>query len=243
MRRTVLVCALVLGIFLTAPQLAVLAQDSEQSGEQEAAKDAAKDAAAGEAEWELKRNKVGIKVMTRRVAGSKYKEVRAVMTEELNLGSVVSLIRDTAACSEWAELCKEARVVETTSETRFKVYNYNNVPWPAKDRDAITDVVWSRDPDTGAVTMVATAIDSDLVPETRKAVRLKNAVTRWILTPKGNGMLEVISEGHIDPGGPTPAWLTNLMIVDTPYKTLAGLRRYIARNPYPPAELGFLSAP
>jgi len=103
--------------------------------------------------WELKRSKLGVQVLTRTVPGSKYKEVRAVMTADLRLASVVALIRDASACSEWAQLCKEARILETSSQTRLKVYNYNDAPWPAKDRDAVTDVQWVVDPAAGTVTM------------------------------------------------------------------------------------------
>jgi len=65
-------------------------------------------------------------------------------------------------------------------------------------------------------------------------------VTRWILTPKPDGMLEIISEGHIDPEGPLPAWFTNRMLVDTPYKTMIGLRRQLIEDPYQSAEFDFL---
>lgn len=182
-------------------------------------------AAADEQEWTLKKEKDDIQIYTRAVDGSKFKAVRGVMLSDARLSSVVALIRDSAACSRWADLCKEARVLEQSSETDYLVYNLNDIPWPVKDRDAVTRVVWQHDPATGRVTMTATAIDSDLVPATGKAVRLRNAVTKWILTPQADGKLEIASEGHIDPGGPTPAWMTNLMLVDSPLKTLQNMRK------------------
>lgn len=191
--------------------------------------------------WELKKDKNGIQVYTRDVQGSKFKQVRSVMQTDFRLQSVVALIRDGEACPRWADLCKESRVIETVSETEFYVYNLNDIPWPVKDRDAITHVKWERNPDTGLVTMTATATDSELVPPTKKAVRLQNAVTRWMMLPKPNGTLEISSEGHIDPAGPTPAWVTNLMLVDSPFKTMENLRQEMANDAYADVTFNFLS--
>jgi len=191
--------------------------------------------------WELKKDKNGIQVYTRDVEGSKFKQVRSVMQTDFRLQSVVALIQDGEACPRWADLCKESRVVETISETEFYVYNLNDIPWPVKDRDAITHVKWERDNETGMVTMTATATDSDLVPVTKKAVRLQNAVTQWMMQPKPDGTLEISSLGHIDPAGPTPAWITNLMLVDSPFKTMENLRREMANDAYTEVTFDFLS--
>ncbi len=190
--------------------------------------------------WELRKDKNGIQVYTRDVEGSKFKQVRSVMQTDFRLQSVVALIQDGEACPRWADLCKESRVVETISETEFFVYNLNDIPWPVKDRDAITHVKWERNPDTGMVTMTATATDSDLVPATKKAVRLQNAVTRWMMLPKPDGSLEISSEGHIDPAGPTPAWVTNLMLIDSPFKTMENLRKEMANDAYTEVTFDFL---
>ncbi|MFK8019175.1 MAG: START domain-containing protein [Pseudomonadales bacterium] len=189
-------------------------------------------------QWQLKKESDGIAIFTRIVEDSKFKAVRSVMMTDFRLDSVIGLIRDNSACPRWADLCKESRTLEQKSETEAIVYNLNDIPWPVKDRDAITHVVWDRDASTGAVSMTATAIASDLVPPTSKAVRLKNAVTKWILTPKKDG-LEIASEGHIDPSGPTPAWMTNLLLIDSPLKTMQKLRVEMANDRYADVEFDF----
>ncbi len=196
--------------------------------------------AVDDTEWQLKKDLEGIQIYTRSVEGSKFKAVRSVMLTDFRLSSVVALIRDNSACTRWADLCKESRMLEEISETESLAYNLNDIPWPVKDRDAITRVVWSHDAETGAVTMVATAIDSALIPATRKAVRLKNAVTKWILTPTAEGRLEIANEGHIDPSGPTPAWMTNLLLVDSPFKTMQSLRREMSEDRYADSSFDFI---
>lgn len=193
-----------------------------------------------EFEWQLKKNQDGIQVYTRSVEGSKFKAVRSVMLTDFRLSSVVALIRDGAACPRWADLCKESRVMEEISETEQIVYSYNDIPWPVKDRDAITKVIWKQDPETHVVTMTATAIDSDQVPKNNRAVRLKHAVTKWILSPQIDGQLKIVSEGHIDPAGPTPAWVTNLLLIDSPLKTMQNLRREFTTDNYAGESFEFI---
>lgn len=193
-----------------------------------------------EFEWQLKKNQDGIQVYTRSVEGSKFKAVRSVMLTDFRLSSVVALIRDGEACPRWADLCKESQVMEEISETEQIVYSYNDIPWPVKDRDAITKVIWKQDPETHVVTMTATAIDGDQVPENNRAVRLKHAVTKWILSPQIDGQLKIVSEGHIDPAGPTPAWVTNLLLIDSPLKTMQNLRREFTTDNYAGESFEFI---
>lgn len=196
--------------------------------------------APADTDWEIKKDQDGIQIYTRSVAGSRFKAVRSVMMSDFRLASVVALIRDNSACTRWADLCKESRVLEEISETESLAYNLNDIPWPVKDRDAITRVVWEADAQTGAVRMTATAIESDLVPASKKAVRLKNAVTKWILTPQEDGRLEIANEGHIDPSGPTPAWMTNLLLVDSPFKTMKSLRLEMSEDRYTDSNFDFI---
>jgi len=198
--------------------------------------------AIAEDDWVLERNSDGIQVFTQNVKDSPFDAVRAVMVVEAKLNALVGLVRDAAACPEWAELCKESRNYEVVSEQELYVYSYNDIPWPVKDRDALTHVVWNQDPETLAVTMTAVAT-RDLLPVTKGAVRIVNAKTRWIFTPTENGNVEVISEAHIDPNGPTPAWITNLLLVETPFKTLQGMRRLVQTGRYDESEFSFLRLP
>lgn len=198
---------------------------------------------ATENEWALKLDKNDIQIYTRKVEGSKFKEVRGTMIISARLESVIGLIRDGDACPSWADLCKESRVLEVISETEYYGYSLNDVPWPVADRDAITLVTWSQDPITKTVSMSAQAIESDLVPKRRKTLRMKKSVTGWELTQLEDGLLEVVSTGHIDPEGPTPSWVTNMMLVDSPFKTLDGLKQQMETDNYADSQFEFVSAP
>lgn len=195
---------------------------------------------ADEGGWELKRDRDGIAIYTRAVEGSSYRAVRATMRIASTASAAVALILDTDACSEWADLCKESRVFEQVSDTEMYVYTLNDVPWPVSDRDATTHVLWQQDPQSGAVTMTATIV-SDKLPETPKAVRLAEGTTSWTFQPLPGGQLDVVSRAHIEPGGAIPGWLSNRLLVNSPFTTMAGMRAMLLSGRYDDVDIAFLS--
>ncbi|MEM7362574.1 MAG: START domain-containing protein [Pseudomonadota bacterium] len=190
-------------------------------------------------EWSLKRDRDGIQVFTRPVEGSKHKAVKATMSIQASVHAAVALVRDTDACAEWAALCKESYEDEVVSETELYVYTYNDIPWPVSDRDALAHVVWEFDDKTGAVTMLARAT-KDRMEKVKGAVRILNAESTWIFQPGIDGQLNVITEAHVDPNGPTPAWITNLLLVDSPFETLSRMRDLIATGRYDNHHFDFI---
>ena len=190
--------------------------------------------------WELQKEADGIRVFTSAVEGSKFKAVRATMTADTSVATLVALVRDTSACTEWAHLCKLSREHEVVSETEMYVYTHNDLPWPVSDRDALAHVTWEKDAD-GAVTMTARAVGDSDVKKKRGIVRLANAVTSWTFKPVEGGV-EVISVAHVDPGGPLPAWITNMLLIDAPMQTLTRLRALAASGRYDNASFAFLEA-
>ncbi len=190
--------------------------------------------------WELKKDSDGIQVYTRKVEDSTYKAVRGVTEIETSLTSLVAVVQDSAACPQWADLCKESHVEETLSEREMYVYTHNDLPWPVTDRDVLAHVVWTQDPATQSVTMLSTAT-KDKLEKKKGRVRLTEAEARWIFTPLPNNKVEVVTEAHINPGGPVPAWVTNMLLVDTPFKTLTNLKTLVTRPKYQNASVDFIT--
>lgn len=189
-------------------------------------------------EWELKRDKSDIKIYTSPVEGSGFKAVRAEMLIPASLSSLVALVSDSEGCPKWADLCKEEKVIEQVSPTESYRYTYNDIPFPVKDRDVLAHVIWTYDSDAKKVTMTSVATIDRLAKT--KAVRIENAVAQWHFTEKGDGQVLVENFAHIDPNGPTPAWITNLMLVDSPYKTLKNMRKIIESGKYDNSIIDFL---
>lgn len=189
-------------------------------------------------DWKEKKNKKGIAISTSTVEGSPFKAVRGEMIVKASVASLVALVEDLKACPDWAAMCKEARVEERISPNESYAYIYNDIPFPVRDRDVYTHVVWTQDPETKKVSMTSTATEGG-TPKS-KAVRIENAVSQWHFTPQADGTTIVENFGHIDPNGPTPAWITNLMLVDTPYRSMKKMRDLVESGAYDDVEVPFL---
>ncbi len=185
-------------------------------------------------EWKEKKNQKGIAIFTSSVNGSPFKAVRGEMVVKASVASLFALVEDVSACPDWAAMCKEARLEKKVSESESYVYIYNDIPFPVSDRDVYTHVVWSRNTETNRLSMTSTA-SAGGTPKT-KAVRIKNAVSQWHFTPNGDGTTTVENFAHIDPNGPTPAWITNLMLVDAPYKSMLKMRKLVEAGAYSDAK-------
>jgi hypothetical protein len=190
-------------------------------------------------DWELKSDKDGISVYTSTVPDSKFRAVRATMLIQGKASSLVALVMDNDACPRWADLCKESKTIETVSDTESYVYVYNDLPFPVKDRDVLTRVIWDHDLATGKVSMTSTATQ-DRHPKIEKAVRIKQAVSQWHFTPQDDGSVRVDNFAHIDPNGATPAWITNMLLVSSPYKTMKNMRELIESGQYADSKVAFL---
>ena len=44
--------------------------------------------------------------------------------------------------------------------------------------------------------------------------------------------MNIITKAHVDPNGPTPAWITNFLLVDSPFETPSRMRDLIATGRY-----------
>ena len=181
-------------------------------------------------QWELQRDNDDIQIYTSEVADSKFKAVRGVSTAKGSIESAVALVLDLEACPKWADLCEKSKQVKKISDTESFVYTLNNLPFPVNDRDVVAKVVWQRDA-SGRVSMTSTATDSTLVPKT-DAVRLKDAVAQWHFSQQDEQTVLIESFGHIDPNGATPAWITNMLLVDSPFKSIQKMRRQIESGKY-----------
>lgn len=192
--------------------------------------------------WVLKRDRHGIQIYTRSVEGSPYKAVKGVTSVNATLSSLVALISDTDACSDWADLCDESSVYESVSKTEKYIYMLNYLPWPVANRDVLVHVVWSQNPDNLSVSIHSQATEG-LLEKNKGVVRLTQVNASWDFIPLPDGGVEVTTLAHVNPGGLLPAWITNLLLVDSPFNTLINLKKVVKRPKYQHAEVSFIVEP
>jgi len=136
-------------------------------------------------------------------------------------------------------MCKSAEVIEQISASESYVRSVNDAPFPVRDRDVVAKVSWFYDRDSGKISMHSDAVP-EKIPKQKGLIRVQLASSEWHFTPQKNGRVLVENYAHIDPNGKVPAWLLNLMIVDSPYKTLRRMRELALTGRYEGVELEFV---
>ncbi|MFT6407628.1 MAG: hypothetical protein ACJAQ6_001041 [Arenicella sp.] len=190
-------------------------------------------------EWTLKRDRNGIQVFLSKVPGSKFRAVLSVMELAADTQQLTALAMDFDNCSNWVALCRSAKVIERISPSESYVHSINNAPFPVRNRDVVAHVRWSYDKVSGKVHMRSDATP-DRLPKRKGLIRIKNASSEWHFTPKEGGVVLVENYVHVDPNGNVPAWLINLLIVDSPYRTLSNMRKLVLEGGYSDAEVRFM---
>ncbi len=192
----------------------------------------------GQSEWELKKDKDGIKVYTREVEGSSLKAFKAITVMDGKLSSFVAVLKDVKSYSELFGDMTEAEIIEM--QDTFQVHSsVSGAPWPVSDRYGVYSNTYSQRYDHKTVTVKVNALQGYIADKEDK-VRITEAEGQWIFHPVEYNKVEVTFEMHVDPGGNIPKWVLNMFLVDTPYNDLKTLRERVKLPQYQNKKYDFL---
>lgn len=180
--------------------------------------------------WNLEKDENGIKVYTRSIPGSDYKEYKAEATFKTSLNALVAVLDDVDNQIQWLYDCLESKRIKTLND--FEGYNYyiQRLPWPLKNRDIITKYKVAQNPDSKVVT-IHTKGYKDFMPLT-EYVRVPKIEGYWQFVPLPNKEVKIIYQLHSEPGGSVPSSVANAFIVDMPFKTLGKLKQMVLVEKY-----------
>lgn len=185
-------------------------------------------ARAQEAPWRLDREREGITVQTRPVAGSGIREFRGTAEVAASVDAVRALLRDADRFRDWFPDTSESRLLERSGDVSYQ-YSVLDTPWPITDRDNVFRAHTTRDDTTGIVAIAVSAAP-DRHPERPDRVRVRHAQGEWRLEPIASDRTRVTFTMHLDPGGGVPQWLINARVVETPFEALRNLRTTLAER-------------
>ena len=195
--------------------------------------------AAAEA-WQLNTQDAvrDIKVYTRHVGDSPLREFKGVTHIRTEVNALVALLRDADAATRWMHNVTAFEVVASPSATENVVYFVTKTPWPVVDRDAYVRS-WMR---ANAQGQVVSSFRAEPNYAALKAglVRMPFLDGSWTFTPQANGMVDVVYQVHVNPGGKLPGWLVNSIVVETPLQTLRNLQGIIHEPQYQGKRFAFI---
>lgn len=192
--------------------------------------------AVGPAEFNLEKDKNGVKVYTRKIEGSSLKEFKGVTAIKTSLTSLVALMDDTDIYPQWLHNCKGAKLVQKMNQMERITWTHIHAPWPVSDRDTVTYSKIVQDPKSKTITIYLKGV-ADKYPVQGGKVRVPALKGFWQFIPNKNGYVTVIYQVHSDPGGSIPDAIANATATDIPYHTLLNMHRLVKQEKYQNAKI------
>ena len=203
--------------------------------------------ASAASDWQLKvaDREAGIEVFSR-VNEQGYPEFRGVTRVQSRLSAFVALFKNLDRMPEWAYRVREAKRLQVISETESYIHIVNSLPLPLYDRDVIVHSTITQDAGTLQLTFRGSGVP-DFAPTDDHFVRMPVVESAWTFTPLADGKVEVVFQGHGDPGGSLSsvllAWFVRLSISEAPYHTMLQMKKLVSRPEYQAARYPFIREP
>jgi hypothetical protein len=176
--------------------------------------------------WELKKDQNGIRVYSRSVKESKYKELKAVFDMAGTYEQLRFILNDVTNYKTWVYSTVSSNLVERKSETEIIYYSRISAPWPVSNRDFYSDTrIWV---DSANHQMRLSSRNIDKFPLTGHIVRIPFLKSEWVITAPSPGALHVEYTLSWNPGGDIPAFLANAFCTTGPLQSFTQLKRKMA---------------
>ncbi|MBI3316427.1 MAG: hypothetical protein HYZ85_00285 [Candidatus Omnitrophica bacterium] len=179
--------------------------------------------AAAEDPWQLKMDRDGIKVYTRKVQGSPVLEFLAETQNNAPLEKATGLYEQVDRMTQWFHRSKDVLLLQENSKDEVLIYFAADLPWPLSDRDGVCRRVKSLDPADGSVIYKINSA-GDLYPRQKGRVRVPYINAEWHFTPLPEGGTSISYRMHTSIGGFIPPALVNNFTLSLPFKTLQKFR-------------------
>jgi len=183
-----------------------------------------------EAPWEQFDEDEGIAVFRREVPGSPIIALRGEGVIDAPILRVTSVLVDTSRSAEWIDRLAEVKVVRKLSDDEHIHWTHVTTPVVLKDRDFVYDIKLELDPANKKVMLNYHSVYDSGAPKT-DYVRGEFKFGTFTLTSiDGGKKTRVLAEVLADPKGSVAKWIVNLVQKSWPHKTIASLRRQVAKK-------------
>ncbi len=195
-------------------------------------------------DWSLALDSHDIRVWTRAIPDYPIREIRAETTVKSSLNGLLALLMDTDNAARWIYRTDRIDLLKRDDVSgSFLIHVMTDFPWPLTDRDAVVEGKITQEESSGIISVTSRALSSSSYPPSADFVRMPDMEGSWTFQPLGDGRVKVVMSMRADPGGNIPAAVINLIIHETPYRTLRGLRKVIGEPRYQNARLPQIREP
>ena len=179
-------------------------------------------------DWELKKNKEGVKVFTKSNPISPFDLLKAECNINVGTNQLLELIFDVSRHTEWVYNSVQSVPIKKISQYDIIYYGETYAPWPVSNRDLIIHLKAITDSTSGICNITAIS-EPTLKPLVDGKIRVPRSISKWKLTPINDQTTHVIYTLDIDPGGSLPAWLVNFASIEGPYLSFLKMKAILTK--------------
>jgi len=183
---------------------------------------------AGQYNWELSKEKDGIKVYQSEVQHSSYKAIKVECTLEGNYDKLIAVLNNVSGQKDWVYHNKTAYIVKQVNPYEFYYYTEASLPWPMSNRDAVVHLKMNKDSLNRFLKITSVSVP-DYISEKSGKVRVTTSTISWNVTMPTTNTIKIIYVFEAEPGGSIPAWVANMFIEKGPYETFKKLGEILKR--------------
>lgn len=181
--------------------------------------------AAAEPAWVSLKTKTGISLSYRYTPEL---EVKANAFYQAKPESFLLLLKDTKSVRRWLKQSEDAKLLDGSTEHHLKVYTRFTSVWPVSPRDMVTCADVSH---TEKSLLIKITDCSNLVPEAKNYVRIREVKALWTLTAQNQGF-ELQYQGSANPGGDLPEWLVRQLTLSSLRASFVAFQTELKRPAY-----------
>lgn len=200
-----------------------------------------------DASWRLRETdpEVPVSVYLRERPGA-LPAFRASTVIEARLSALAAVLLDATRTQDWVYRTRRAELLQSDGPTRGVTLVITGMPFPLADRESVVAWEMTQEAQTLVVTLSGRNAP-DVLPPHPDRVRMPTFESRWTLTPRTDGRVDVVFEGLGDPGGslnsPLLRHFASAAAWEAPWHTLRALHEMVRRPEYAQAQLDFIREP
>lgn len=185
--------------------------------------------------------------------GDQVPAFRASTRLPARLNSLAALLLDSERLPDWVYRTRSVLRLQQDGLQQGVSLVVTAMPWPLDDRESVVAWHLQQVASTRVVTLSGRGVEpagQPWLPEPAPdRVRMPSFASQWTFAPVAGtpGLVEVVFEGHGDPGGnlasPLLRGFVAAAIWEAPLQTINALRRMLQRPEYRDAMLPFIDEP
>ncbi len=194
-----------------------------------ARKDVAQQSVAQQEDWKLAKDNKGIKIYTRRLESSGYKEIKGEVEVDTDLLTCVALLQNEKAATDWVDRMVVYENLEVLSDSIWYTYGEIAIPWPFNNKDFVAKNTLIFLPEEEKA-IIKISSNPDFIPEKDGKKRIRLSEGTWVFEQTKEGKVKASHSIYAEANDFLPPWLVNWVVVGSVFNTFEGFRKQITKG-------------